>query len=68
MMALEDVGEVKKIRAEFLELITEYQSRDQGYTSRRAMAEMRFGGDYDHLARFGEWDETQSPKPVEVGG
>jgi double-strand break repair protein AddB len=62
-----DIGEVKQIRAEFIELISQYQRQDQGYTSRRAMAEMRFGGDYDHLARFGEWDETRSPNPIEVG-
>jgi RecB family exonuclease len=62
-----DIGEVQKIRAEFLELISQYQRLDQGYTSRRAMAKMRFDGDYDHLARFGEWDETQTPNPIEVG-
>ncbi len=60
-------GDVQKIRAELLELITKYQSRQRGYTSRRAMVEMRFEGDFDHLARFGEWDETQPPEPLEVG-
>lgn len=60
-------GDVQQIRAELLELITKFQSRKQGYTSRRAMAEMRFAGDFDHLARFGEWDETQAPDPQEVG-
>lgn len=62
-----DPGDSAKIRAEFLELIAQYQKQTQGYTSRRAMAEMRFGNDYDQLARFGEWDETQAPVPVEVG-
>ncbi len=60
-------GEIQQIRAELLELITKFQSENQGYTSRRAMAEMRFAGNFDHLARFGEWDETQAPDPQEVG-
>lgn len=59
-------GEIRKVRAEFLELIASYQQFDQGYASRRAVAQMRFGGDYDHLARFGEWDDTQKPVPTEV--
>lgn len=60
-------GETAQIRAEFLKLIASYQNRNQGYTSRRAMAKMRFGSDFDHLARFGEWDETDTPNAVEVG-
>jgi hypothetical protein len=31
------------------------------------MEEMKFEGDYDHLARFGEWDETQEAKTERVG-
>jgi ATP-dependent helicase/nuclease subunit B len=60
-------GETQQVRAELLQLISHYQHLERGYTSRRAMAKMRFAGDYDHLARFGEWDETQSPVPCEVG-
>ncbi|MGJ8582885.1 MAG: double-strand break repair protein AddB [Marinosulfonomonas sp.] len=59
-------GEIAQIKAEFIELITQYQRPDQGYTSRRAMVEVAFGGDFDHLARFGEWDETQEPARTEV--
>jgi len=60
-------GETDKVRAELIDLISQYQRRDQGYTSRRAMTSARFDGDYDHLARFGEWDETQYPVGREVG-
>ncbi len=59
--------DVATIRRELSELINHYQSPLQGYTSRRAMAKVRFDGDYDHLARFGEWDDTEAPEPVEVG-
>lgn len=60
-------GKTDLIRSEFLNLIGEYMDRSRGYTSRRAMAKWRFDGDYDHLARFGEWDETQDPCGEEVG-
>ncbi len=52
---------------ELIRLITRYQERDQGYASRRAVASRRFEGDYDHLARFGEWDDSDSPVPEDVG-
>jgi len=60
-------GETERVRFELLELIGEYMRRSRGYTSRRAMANWRFDGDYDHLARFGEWDETETPDGQEVG-
>ncbi|MBV1866429.1 MAG: double-strand break repair protein AddB [Marinosulfonomonas sp.] len=60
-------GQVDKVMGELIELLNSYQSTEVGYTSRRAMALQRFAGDYDHLARFGEWDETQTPVRVEVG-
>ncbi|MEE9388167.1 MAG: double-strand break repair protein AddB [Paracoccaceae bacterium] len=61
-----DPGDVQEISRDFTTLISRYQSLDQGYTSRRAMVEVTYDGDYDHLARFGEWDETQPPLPVMV--
>ena len=60
-------GQTRQVMAELLELLIAYQRPDTGYTSRRAMASLRFAGDFDHLARFGEWDETQEPVRVEVG-
>ncbi|MCI2400033.1 double-strand break repair protein AddB [Aliiroseovarius subalbicans] len=58
---------VREIADEFCALIRRYQDRDQGYTSRRAVYRMRFAGDHDHLARAGEWDDSQDPVPEEVG-
>jgi RecB family exonuclease len=48
-------------------LIAAYSARDRGYTSRRAAETVRFEGDYDHLARLGEWDLTDAPVPERVG-
>lgn len=48
-------------------LITRYLTQEQGYVARRAMFETKFPGDYDHLARFGEWEMQDPPKPEDVG-
>lgn len=42
-------------------LISSYVVGGKGYTSRRAMEKMPYSYDYDHLARFGEWDESSEP-------
>ena len=48
-------------------LVAEYLSLSKGYASRRAVFGAAFPGDYDHLARFGEWDMTDAPEPGDVG-
>ncbi len=48
-------------------LIGTYLTRDQGYQSRRAVFEDREIGDYDHLARHGEWQQSDWPAPEDVG-
>ncbi|MXX91608.1 MAG: double-strand break repair protein AddB [Boseongicola sp. SB0677_bin_26] len=64
---LEGGFETGTVHAELIELLERFQSPGTGYISRRAMEKMRFRGDYDHLARFGEWDAsaTTRPRPVE---
>ncbi|WP_136683067.1 double-strand break repair protein AddB [Falsirhodobacter xinxiangensis] len=49
------------------ELVGQYLTREQGYPSRRAMFGERFPGDYDHLARFGEWEMQDPSMPEDVG-
>ncbi|MEJ2019162.1 MAG: double-strand break repair protein AddB [Maritimibacter sp.] len=49
------------------ELIAAYQSRMQGYTARRIAASQSFGGDYDHLSRYGEWNHTMRAEGQKVG-
>ncbi|KAG1713747.1 ATP-dependent helicase/nuclease subunit A [Nymphon striatum] len=45
----------------FERLITKWMDPAKGYTARRANETLTFTGDYDHLARYGEWDETDDP-------
>lgn len=49
--------------AEFTTLIAAYADPAKGYTARRALLSDADAGDYDHLARFGEWDVTDTAKP-----
>ncbi|SIT80965.1 double-strand break repair protein AddB [Pontibaca methylaminivorans] len=45
---------------EFRELITAYLDPRQGFTARLAMQKDSDPGDYDQLARFGEWNRTSA--------
>lgn len=58
--------EISQIKDELRALISAYSTLNQGYLSRRAVQEQRFEGDYDHLARFGEWDDSQPGSDEEV--
>ena len=49
-----------EILPELADLIGKYLTQDQGFTSRRLMEKEVFSNDYDQLARFGEWNTTQS--------
>ncbi len=46
------------IRRELLQLLGHFDQANAGYTPRRAMEKVRWEGDFDHLARFGEWADT----------
>ena len=59
--------EIDTIWARFVTLIKAYQDPNTGYTARRAVFDTRTPGDYDHLARFGEWDMTDRATPIKVG-
>lgn len=47
-------------------LIAAYQLPTQGFTSRRMLFKDSDTGDYDQLARFGEWDRTTAPASKDV--
>lgn len=49
------------------QLIGGYADPALGYTARRAVFTEAFPGDYDHLARFGEWEMTDTPELQDVG-
>ena len=48
---------------ELEQLIAAYLSETQGFTARRMLFKDSEAGDYDHLARFGEWDRATPPTP-----
>ena len=52
----------EQVWTELETLLSAYLAGKKGYTSRRAMEKLQYSFDYDHLARFGEWDETQEAK------
>lgn len=47
-------------------LITAYRAPEQGFTSRRMVQKDTDTGDFDHLARFGEWDDSAPPCPEDL--
>ena len=49
-------------------LLTTYADPAQGYVSRRALLLEKDIGNFDHLARFGEWGMTDHAVPTAVGG
>ncbi len=55
------------IPEQLTKLLNTFLNLSHGYVPRRAMESLRFDGDYDHLARFGEWDESHPVvvEPVE---
>ncbi|MZR12066.1 double-strand break repair protein AddB [Maritimibacter sp. DP07] len=58
-----------RIRAELETIISDFADRDRGYPSRRVVfrSDAKFDGDFDHLARYGEWDQSDPASPEEVG-
>ncbi|KMK65292.1 double-strand break repair protein AddB [Puniceibacterium sp. IMCC21224] len=55
----------EQVWAEFQTLISIYATQEQGYTARRALLSENDISDYDHLARYGEW-ETSEPAQLVV--
>lgn len=51
----------------FVALIRAYLSGEVGFAALRAGALSRFGGDYDHLARLGEWELSAPAMAERVG-
>lgn len=55
-----------EVLARLRQLIVSYQDPAQGFTARRMMQKDSHGSDYDLLARYGEWDETEDPVPEDL--
>ena len=45
-------------RDHLVQLLSAYLIDGQGFASKRISKDAKYAGDYDQLARFGEWDET----------
>jgi double-strand break repair protein AddB len=52
--------------ASLRKLIEAYLDPAQGFTARRMMERDGFAGDYDHLARYGEWDGSDPAHPEDL--
>ena len=57
---------IATIRAEFDALIAAMLAPDFGFGSRRMMETSSYDGDYDHLARFGEWQDSDTVTKVRL--
>jgi double-strand break repair protein AddB len=55
-----------KVLQDLRDLIGSYLSETQGFTARRAMQKDSDKGDFDHLARFGEWDRSADAEPEDL--
>jgi ATP-dependent helicase/nuclease subunit B len=59
-------GQIGQVWDQFVQLMTGYAQPSQGYTARRALMKEAEVSDYDHLSRFGEWDQTDDPVPEDM--
>ncbi len=64
---LSGVNELVTVSRDLTDLLTKFDDPSTGYIARRAMEAVRYEGDYDHLSRFGEWDESHATKPEPMG-
>jgi RecB family exonuclease len=62
-----DPAVMAQMAADLHRRLTLMLDRDQGFPARRSVRDTRFAGDYDQLARHGEWDETATPVLIRVG-
>ena len=51
----------------FVRLLRSYVTGEAGFTAMRAPQSTSYAGDYDHLARYGEWALTDAAAPRKVG-
>ncbi len=63
---LEGQNELVTVQGHLVHLLTSFEHEGVGFISRRAMEAIRYAGDYDHLARFGEWDASRDATPESV--
>ena len=52
--------------ANLRKLLSTYLDPNQPYLSRRMLSQDSESGDYDQLARFGEWEDGDKPAPEDL--
>ncbi|RBI84707.1 double-strand break repair protein AddB [Rhodosalinus halophilus] len=62
----EDLVTAAQVWEEFTTLMQRYADPAQGFTARRAMERKRHEYGYDHLARYGEWEDSDPPQPEDL--
>jgi hypothetical protein len=55
------------MRDDLAALLGAYGDRSRGYAAKRMAERDGWEGDYDHLARLGEWSPAEMPEPEDVG-
>ncbi|MEL6678890.1 MAG: double-strand break repair protein AddB, partial [Pseudomonadota bacterium] len=66
--AIPDLAEhLARTRNELITLLTVYASPERGFASRIRVQKAGMTGDYDHLARHGEWADSDAPVTLKVG-
>ncbi|GHF35276.1 double-strand break repair protein AddB [Seohaeicola zhoushanensis] len=58
-----DEESATEVLAKLVLLIRQYHRAEQGFTARRMLFKDSDRGNYDHLARFGEWDASDEAAP-----
>jgi ATP-dependent helicase/nuclease subunit B len=58
---------LEQLWTRFTRLIDSYNRLETGYSARRAVFEMRYPLEYDHLSRFGEWQMSDMSQGFRVG-
>ncbi len=56
----------EQVWEELTRLLLAWQKVDRGYTARLALFRKDDFSPYDHLARYGEWETSDDPKPVSL--
>ncbi|MEM7723026.1 MAG: double-strand break repair protein AddB [Pseudomonadota bacterium] len=59
--------EMARLFDQFRDRLIHMRAATSGFPSRRAMQGLSYGGDYDQLARYGEWDEKAEAVLIPVG-
>ncbi|MBF9048167.1 double-strand break repair protein AddB [Rhodobacterales bacterium LSUCC0031] len=59
--------QLSDIAARLAKRLGHMQDPAWGFSARRAVTNTRIKGDFDQLARYGEWDETDAPQIIPVG-